>query len=262
MPQPPRRAAVDPRIARVELSARERRSPGMVRVTLAGEELSQLVGLGGDQFFRLFFRRDPAQPLALPSSPKLWWPQLLAMPERRRPHVRAYTVRSCRPERRELDVDIVVHEHDPAAGPGMRWALEAPIGEPAAILDGGCLYNPGPRGGELLLAGDATALPGIAAICEGLAPDARGRLLLALDDEAALDDLPAPEGVRVELVPSVARIADAVGSAWTEQVGYAYCCAEQSAAVGMRRALAKGRGMRPADITFAGFWRRGVAAAG
>lgn len=261
MPQPPRRAAVDPRIARVELVARERRSPGMVRVTLAGEELSRLVGLGDDQFFRLFFRRDQDQQLALPSSPRLWWPQYLAIPERRRPHVRAYTVRAWRPERRELDVDIVVHEDDPSAGPGMRWALEAPLGEAAAILDSGCLYNPGPRAGELLLAGDATALPGIAAVCEGLAPDARGRVLLAVDDEAEVEGLAAPEGVRVDLVSGVERLPEAVGAAWTERVGYAYCCAEQSAAAGMRRALAKDRGMSPADITFAGFWRRGVAAA-
>lgn len=260
MRQPPRRAAVNPRMARVALAARERLSPSMVRVTLAGEELGALVGLGDDQFFRLFFRRDEAQRLTLPSSPRLWWPQYLAIPESRRPHVRAYTVRSWRPAARELDVDIVVHEGD-GAGPGMRWALEAPIGEPAGILDSGCLYNPGPRTGELLLAGDATALPGIAAICDGLRDDARGRILLAVDDDPALAGLRAPEGLRVELVDRVAGLPDAVAAAWTPSVGYAYCCAEQSAAAGMRRALAKGRGMSPADITFAGFWREGVAAA-
>lgn len=258
MRQPPRIHAAEPSFIRASLLRRERLSATMVRVTLGGDALQALPVVGADQFFRLFFPREAGQELRLPASASLWYPRLLAIPERARPHVRAYTVRRRRPEAGELDLDVVVHEG--ATGPGMRWALDAPEGGACALLDSGRLFNPPSGGSPMLLAGDQTALPGIAAICEGLDADAAGAVVLALDEAAAADQLSTPPGLSVRLVERPEDLPAAAAEAWGEGFGYAYCCAEQAAAAGMRRALVKDLGVSAEVVTFAGFWRRGRAA--
>jgi NADPH-dependent ferric siderophore reductase len=89
--------------------------------------------------------------------------------------MRIYTVRLARPFSREVDVDIVLHEH--GGGPVARWAATAREGDEAILYGpdarypdrhGGLEFHPPADTGAVLLAGDETAVPAICAILERL----------------------------------------------------------------------------------------------
>ena len=107
-----------PRLLQVRRSRRV--TPGMVRVTLAGDELAGFPGAGPDRRIKMFFplpgQERPAVPRASTGGPV--WPAGEA-----RPAIRTYTVRRFDASAGELDVDFVLHAgHGPAAA----WAREAP----------------------------------------------------------------------------------------------------------------------------------------
>lgn len=134
---------VVPRIDRVrhELKFRSlkvesviRLTPGMLRITFSGEDISDFVSLAPDDHLKI---------LVPTSSGEI---------ERR-----DYTPRRYDPQARTLVVDFAIHD----AGPATRWALDAKPGDKLEIG--------GPRGSAVvssdvkrwLLIGDETALPAI-----------------------------------------------------------------------------------------------------
>nr|BFF17275.1 hypothetical protein GCM10025730_07960 [Promicromonospora thailandica] len=140
--------------------------------------------------------------------------------------MRTYTVRTVRQNLREVDVDVVMHGD---TGPASRWALTAAAGDPMVIMGpnaeydgvhGGVEFAPPSTSHALLLAGDETAAPAIAAICESLPRDAVGEVFLEVPHPEDGWDVGAPEGVRVHwlardgrehgdvLVPAVQDAAD------------------------------------------------------
>ncbi len=120
------------RLLRVESVARL--TPGMLRITFSGEELSDFVSLAPDDHVKI----------AVPTASGEF--------ERR-----DYTPRRCDPQARTLVIDFVIHD----AGPVTHWALDARPGDTLQIG--------GPRGSAVvsseirrwLLIGDETALPAI-----------------------------------------------------------------------------------------------------
>lgn len=134
---------VGPRIERIrhEVKIRSiqvenivRLTPGMLRITFSGEDLSDFVSLGFDDHVKIF--------VPTPSGET----------ERR-----DYTLRRYDPQARALVIDFAVHD----AGPATRWALDAKPGDRLQIG--------GPKGSAVissdakrwLLIGDETALPAI-----------------------------------------------------------------------------------------------------
>lgn len=132
-----------PRIERVrhELKRRslvvsgiERVTPGMLRITLSGEDLADFVSLGADDHIKIFV------------------PGANGTEERR-----DYTPRRYDTDARVLALDFALHE----AGPVTAWAMAASVGDKLEIG--------GPRGSAVvsgdftrwLLIGDETALPAI-----------------------------------------------------------------------------------------------------
>jgi NADPH-dependent ferric siderophore reductase len=102
---------------------------------------------------------------------------------------RRYTIRHARPDRGELDLDLLLH----GAGAGSAWGESARPGDEVQFQ--------GPRGKlELrhaawhVLCGDESALPAIAAVCEAL-PDAEQAVAL-IEVGAADDELPVRADVR------------------------------------------------------------------
>ena len=106
------------------------------------------------------------------------YPEYCAMAEEQRPVIRTYTVRAVRPERAELDVDVVLHGVDDGhAGPAARWAAAAVPGDRIVLLGPdrpgsgrpwGVEWAPPPAARTLLLAGDETAVPAVCTILESL----------------------------------------------------------------------------------------------
>lgn len=196
-------------IEEVEVRRVERLSPSFVRVELGSPAFAEL-GVGPqsyDQRIKLVFA-DGDHPL--PSFTDLsdgWYTTWLSLPDAERGHMRTYTVRGVRGEGEDtrLVVDIVVH--DDATGPAGLWAGRVAVGDRVVCTAprrghqyGGIEFAPG--GAEtLLLVGDETAVPAIAAILEQLDPGARGAAYLEVPFAADTLTLQHPVGVAVHWLP-------------------------------------------------------------
>ncbi|MFI6760877.1 siderophore-interacting protein [Micromonospora sp. NPDC050417] len=180
----------------------QRLSPTFVRVTVAGDSLAGFAGHGFDQRINLLFPAPGEGPEVLPTGPD-WVERWQSVPADRRPPLRTYTVRAFRPERRELDLDFVLHGD---VGPASRWAARARSGDPLTVI-GPVAGEPGPvtdvawappaYAGRLLLAADEAAVPAASSIVELLGPDVRATVVLEVPEPADVLAFDAPAGVTV-----------------------------------------------------------------
>ena len=133
--------------------------------------------------------------------------QRLVLPARRRPSRSGATTPSAAttPPPGEIDVDVVLHE---PRGPACTWAAGAPLGAPVGYA-GPRVDFAAPRGAQwLLLCGDETALPAIAAILESPPPAERVLAVVEVPDPAEEHELALPDGAEVALgAPRRARAA-------------------------------------------------------
>ena len=162
----------------------------LVRVSVAGPELWGLPwgqagpGPRADAYFKVIIPA-PGQPHVRVDTSDMsrWRQQFLSRPESERGWIRTYTLRDARivpgeqGEVPEIDIDVVVHqdENTGEAGPGARWGFEAAVGDTVQLLvpsstgtwwagwdEERALRN------LVVIAGDETALPAIAATVECL----------------------------------------------------------------------------------------------
>lgn len=210
----------------VTVARLERLSPSFLRVTFTGEDLDDYADLGLDARTKLLFPvADAFQHLPRGEDWFLRWREL---PETQRNPMRTYTTRAVRPEVREVDVDIVLHGD---AGPASRWANRVRPGDPLVLM-GPNAQAEGPHGGvefrlpepgrPLLLAGDETAVPAVAAILGQLPAYVTGAAFLEVPDRGDRWEVSGPEGVAVTwlareglrhgelLVPAVQEAAGAM----------------------------------------------------
>src|SRR3954471_8894413 len=104
----------------------QRITPLVVRVTLTGEALGGLPDPGAASHVKVFFP-TPDRPLEALLTPGATTAG--DAPEQPRPTNRTYTPRRWDPDRRELDVDFLLH----GDGPGATWAAEAQPGATVAV---------------------------------------------------------------------------------------------------------------------------------
>ena len=150
------------------LVARTMVSSQTMRVTLRGDGFTGCwpIEQPGEIVTLLFV--EPGEPIVLPLNGWTFPPE--AAPQA----WRNYTVRRHRPGAGEIDVDVVLH-HPP--GPACTWATHAPVGSDVGFAGPRVDFVPRQDVDWLLLCGDETALPAIAAILE--TPE-RPRQVLAL----------------------------------------------------------------------------------
>jgi len=223
--------AVDPqvqpwRLFDVEVARVVRLCPSFIRVTFTGPDLHLVADNGRDQRIKFLLPAPCGGWKYLDRQNPDWFTAWRELPEERRNPLRTYTVRAVRQSMKEVDVDIVLHGD---TGPASRWANAAKPGMPLVVIAPDARYD-GPHGGlgfappahshALLLAGDETAVPAIAAICESLPDDAFGEVFLEVPHPEDRWTLVAPEGVHVHwlgrdgaahgelLVPAVEAAAD------------------------------------------------------
>ncbi|RPF21748.1 NADPH-dependent ferric siderophore reductase [Myceligenerans xiligouense] len=219
--------AVTPyRMFDVEVARVTRLCPSFVRVTFTGADLGRFADNGHDQRIKLLLPDPSGGWDHLRRDDPDWYAAWRALPDDRRNPLRTYTVRAVRQDRGEVDVDMVLHGD---SGPASRWATAVRAGEPLVIMGpdahyagphGGREFAPPARSHALLLAGDETAVPAIAAICEALPADAVGEVFLEVPHPEDGWVVAAPEGVRVTwlardgaehgdlLIPAVRAAAD------------------------------------------------------
>ncbi|MBD8077622.1 siderophore-interacting protein [Cellulosimicrobium arenosum] len=200
----------------------EQLTPSFVRFTFTGPELDRFADPGLDVRIKFVLPAPDGGYAHLVRDPDDWYAAWRAQPEERRNPLRTYTTVAVRPELREVDVDVVLHGD---AGPASRWALTAQVGTPLVLLGpdatfdgpvGGLEFRPPARAHALLLAGDETALPAIAAICEDLPADAWGEVHVEVPHADDARELVAPPGVQVTFL---ARDGMPAGAAGTGQHG-------------------------------------------
>ncbi len=149
--------------------------PGLQRVELALEES---IGLGGIHV-RLLIHPEGRTPI---------WPVVEANGALRLPHsedelhIRSYTVRQVSDNGRHLTFDIVQHPGGLAAA----WAMNAEVGTIVGLLGPAGGHETPDTDGNLIIAGDMTALPAMARILEAL-PTRKVRAWAACPSQKAAD---------------------------------------------------------------------------
>lgn len=150
-------------------------SPGMVRVTLGGEGLAGLKTTGvGDEYVRLFFPDPETGELVLPRvDAQGFW----KYPEGKKPaHCECYTIRYARPG--EVDLDFVVHEH----GRASEWAQACEPGDTIIMREPYGIYEAPADAKWQLFVCDATGLPALGRLLEGLDAGVEARAIVEVPD--------------------------------------------------------------------------------
>lgn len=235
-----------------------------------------------------------------------WYQNWRALDESVRGVMRTYTVRALRrgvPESAhtpaipaEMDIDFVLHL-DGGSGPAAEWAASAAPGDALLLVGpcarwGDCLgieFAPG-EAERVLLVGDETAVPAIAAILETLPPHVNGHAVLEVPGEEDFLELSTPEGVDVRWFARGAKphgeaLAGAVRSVvvpaacdvgeepeevdidaailWETPAAntghglYAWIAGEAATIRELRRYLVRDVGMDRNSVAFMGYWRKG-----
>lgn len=190
----------------VEVARTERLGPSFVRITLTGEDLHCFGAAGPDQRVKLLLPQPGRTVTDLPGGLD-WHAAWKAMPNDIRPSMRTYTVRAHRPELGELDIDFVLHGIAGGhSGPASTWAATARPGDrvglvgpdrPGAGRMWGCEWSPPASARSVLLAGDETAVPAMAAILESLPAHTNGVACVEVPTTGDLQSWKVPAGVDV-----------------------------------------------------------------
>lgn len=281
----------------VKVQALQRLSPSFIRVTFTGATLAHFADNGYDQRFKVIFPAPACGFDKMPTSDR-WYSELRALPEEEQCGVRTYTVRAVRRHLGEVDVDMVVHEaHSEAeCGPALRWIREAAVGDELLLLGPDARWG-GPHGGvdfyapegaQLLIAGDETATPAIAAILEDLPVTASGKVFIEVPEAADVLELDTPADVEVvwlpregavwgdRLIPAVTEAARAMDFAKSSQFdenedemiweapeavaesdAYVWIAAETGVVKALRFTIRKELGLPKECGAFMGYWRNG-----
>ncbi len=113
-----------------------------------------------------------------------------------------------------IDLDVLVHSSaDASAGLIGPWAARAPLGSPAVMMGpkGSVVLSGAP--GEVVLAGDDSALPAIRRYLRMLGPTITGYLLLETRLDLPALSIEPPAGVRVSILQPAASPTAAESSA-------------------------------------------------
>ena len=245
----PRRSGV------ARLAARRELTPRMIRVTLAcqGFRDDWPIQQPGEIITLLFV--PPGEEIVLPL---VGWRFPDDAPEQ---EWRNYTVRRHDRSAGEIDVDVVLHE---PRGPACTWALQAPVGADVGYAGPRVDYSPRDDAEWLLLCGDETALPAIAAILASPPPATELIAVVEVADGGEEQRLELPPGARLEWVhrdgapaattPHLANALRAIDL--PEGTGQAWGAAESRVARDLRDVLRGERGMPRSHSSAKGYWLR------
>ena len=183
--------------------------------------------------------------------------QLVSGREADRPAAAYYTVRRHRPDIGELDLWFVLHEH--ATGIS-GWAERAQPGDSAALWGPRSSFDQPEGATDLLLFGDETAFPVIAAILEST--DNPAHVVVETVDETHKIELSDRPDVRIDWLfrydtpaPQSTQLLDGVRRAcsqWSSGT-YAFGAAEATPIKELRRYLRQ-LGAGPKDLKLVPYW--------
>ena len=245
-----------PPFRRVQVVAVTDRTPRLRRITLGGPELEGFGPFLPAASARLLV--PTRGPLELPA----WDGNEFLLADGTRPAVRTVTPLAHRPDRHELDVEVVLH----GEGPLSTWAADADPGAEAALSGPGRGYEVDPDAQRLLLVGDESALPAIATLLDALG----GRLPVDVLVEVARPDarlaLPGtPEVQWLDLAPDQApgsALLAAMSAAELASGTHVWAAGEAAGVQRLRKHLFDERAWPRGAATVRGYWKVGRASGG
>lgn len=219
----------------------ERLSPGMLRLHLTSDELSDFTSLSPGDHIKIFIPNPAGEPF-----------------------MRDYTPRRFDTAARSLVIDFAVHD----AGPATLWALSAKVGDPLLIGGPrGSLVIKGPIANWLLI-GDETALPSIGRRIEEMSAGVTVTSVVAVEgaqEEQRLETSATHHAIWVHRPLAEADSAGAIIAALDTIAipagTFVWIAAEARVAKAVRVYMTEKRGVPAGWFKAAGYWQKGDAGA-
>lgn len=234
----------------MQLLSREVVSPGFLRLTLGGADLSAFRSDGFDDHVKLLL---PAPGQDRPQLPRIvdGRPQFDGG---ERPAARDFTPVRWDASKGTMVLEFALHD----AGPATEWARSAAIGQWLGIA--------GPRGSMVVpkdlpwhwLLGDASALPAIERRLAELPAGTRAAVCLQLDDAADRRPLATAAQLDLHWVADLAQAARELPL--PEGDGFIWAAGEHADMAALRRELMARPGVNPRRMRISAYWKRGAAA--
>lgn len=188
------------------------------------------------------------------------WEAYERMPQAERPIGAYYTVRRWRPAVREMDLWVVLHADD---GDGSWWARQASPGDAVALWGPRSTYRRPQDADSLLLVGDETAIPAIAAILESLEPTDRATVVIEVPDVHEVISFTTRARAEITWLwhdgaPSL-ELADVVRSMPLAPSVYAWGGGEHRVISAVRTVLRRERSLPAERVSMTAYWRRDAA---
>lgn len=242
---------------RLTVAAIEPVSPSLKRIRLTGNALADFPAERPGAHIKIFLPRshqaEPVLPEMTDDGPVWPAPEL-------RPITRTYSVRQADPARQTLDVDFVLHGDN---GPASAWARRACVGDVIGVAGpGGPAPMLAPDADWVLLAGDITALPAIAALLESLPARVTGRAIVQVPQHA--DKLALKYVAAIDIEWLIAAHSTAADTALTAAVrafepptgvGAAWLAGENASVRAMRAHLREQLGFPRQRLYAVPYWK-------
>ncbi len=251
----PRLRREPPRFRRLAVARLETLSPFLTRAILTGSELEGFPKPEPAASVRLLLPASGTSELVMPE----WNGNEFLLPGGQRPIIRTFTPRRFDPEKLELDIDIVLHEHGAASG----WANAAGPADPVAVSGPGRGYLIDPAAEAFFLAGDETAIPAIGQLMEEIDDAVPLRVIIEIAHRDARVELPDRSDVEITWVerdaddlPGAVLVAAVTGST-IERGTRVWVAGEAGSLVAIRTHLFEGLGLERSEATVRGYWKHG-----
>jgi NADPH-dependent ferric siderophore reductase len=245
----------------VEVTRVDRLTPHMVRVVLAGEDLSGFATHGPAEHIKVFLPRAGQERPILPE----WGPGGPVFAEgQERPLSRTYTPRLWDAGRLELSVDFLVH----GDGPGSAWALQARPGQTVAVGGAGGAYRPDESAAWYLLAGDESAIPAIGTILDALPATTAAKVLIEVSSASEQQPLSSAAVLELRWLHRGSSDPSQIGRLLERTIlaadlpagpGRAFVACEAEIMRDIKPQLLFGRGLAREAVHCHGYWKLGEA---
>lgn len=255
-------APAKPPKAQIDLTVVQRLelSPSMVRIVASIGDPSSFRDIEPPEKYCKLVFFDPE--LGLGAHPD-YWSLRETLPREHLPVTRHMTLRHVDLEAGQLWIDVALHGDSGWAGP---WAAGAQPGDTIVAVGPGGKWIPDPQASWSLMLGDEAAIPAVLANVEAMPEDARGEILLEVQDADHHLDFQVPSGWslrwihRAEAPAGFPALVEAARTAqWpgTTDGIQVFAHGEREAMKALRPVLFEEHGLDRAQVSLSGYWARG-----
>lgn len=255
-------APAKPPKAQIDLTVVQRLelSPSMVRIVASIGDPSAFRDIEPPEKYCKLVFFDPE--LGLGDHPD-YWSLRETLPREHLPVTRHMTLRHVDLEAGQLWIDVALHGDSGWAGP---WAAGAQPGDTIVAVGPGGKWIPDPQASWSLMLGDEAAIPAVLANVEAMPEDARGEILLEVQDADHHLDVQVPSGWslrwihRAEAPAGFPALVEAARTAqWpgTTDGIQVFAHGEREAMKALRPVLFEEHRLDRAQVSLSGYWARG-----